>query len=258
VNTDGAMDNGVNSPTLEVEATNLDAVIHTRVGTGASGRRVLRLACSPAAGSIVLFVAIIALRIAADSSQNAGILLLLIAPVVVLSLSYTPLVGAAGASVAIAVFLLSQQVLGDGADLISVGTRAFTYYAIPLTIWLARQEAGLRSADAPVEAPVSDPEVAAEQPSQLLTPREREVLGLVAAGHTSVEIADMLVLSVRTIESHRASMRRKLGRPAPSELVRLAQRFGLLADTGSTRPTDGVAVAGDGVRALVYPITSVQ
>jgi two-component system response regulator NreC len=61
-----------------------------------------------------------------------------------------------------------------------------------------------------------------------LTPREREVLRLIALGHTSVEIADKLGLSPRTIETHRARIHRKLGLATRAELVRYALQHELL------------------------------
>jgi two-component system, NarL family, response regulator NreC len=61
-----------------------------------------------------------------------------------------------------------------------------------------------------------------------LTPREREVLRLIALGHTSVEIANKLGLSPRTIETHRARIHRKLGLDTRAELVHYALRHELL------------------------------
>jgi two-component system, NarL family, response regulator NreC len=61
-----------------------------------------------------------------------------------------------------------------------------------------------------------------------LTPREREVLRLIALGHTSVEIAGQLGLSPRTIETHRARIHRKLGLATRAELVRYALQHELL------------------------------
>jgi two-component system, NarL family, response regulator NreC len=61
-----------------------------------------------------------------------------------------------------------------------------------------------------------------------LTPREVEVLRLIALGHTSVEIARKLHLSPRTIETHRANIHRKLALATRAELVRYALRRGLL------------------------------
>ena len=61
-----------------------------------------------------------------------------------------------------------------------------------------------------------------------LSPREVEVLRLIALGHTSVEIARKLHLSPRTVETHRANVHRKLGLATRAELVRYALRRGLL------------------------------
>ncbi len=61
-----------------------------------------------------------------------------------------------------------------------------------------------------------------------LTPREIEVLRLIALGHTSVQIAERLHLSPRTIETHRTRIHRKLEVNNRSELVHYAIARGLL------------------------------
>jgi DNA-binding NarL/FixJ family response regulator len=61
-----------------------------------------------------------------------------------------------------------------------------------------------------------------------LTPREEEVVKLIAEAHTNVQIAEMLHLSSKTIESHRANVLRKLGMRDRVELVRYAIRRGLV------------------------------
>lgn len=63
-----------------------------------------------------------------------------------------------------------------------------------------------------------------------LTPREREVLQLVAEGHTSPEIADRLFISPRTVETHRSNLMRKLGLRTPADVVRYAVRHGVLPE----------------------------
>lgn len=59
-------------------------------------------------------------------------------------------------------------------------------------------------------------------PPDDLTPREIEVLGLVALGYMNPEIAEQLVLSVRTVETHRANIQRKTGLTTRAELVAYA------------------------------------
>jgi two-component system, NarL family, response regulator NreC len=66
-------------------------------------------------------------------------------------------------------------------------------------------------------------------PPDHLTPRELEVLRLIALGHTNTEIGGQLFLSVRTVESHRAHIQQKLRRSTRAELVRYALDHGLLA-----------------------------
>ena len=61
-----------------------------------------------------------------------------------------------------------------------------------------------------------------------LSEREREVLRLLALGHTNQEIAKLLYISVRTAETHRAHIMQKLGLSSRAELVRYALDRGLL------------------------------
>jgi two-component system response regulator NreC len=64
--------------------------------------------------------------------------------------------------------------------------------------------------------------------SSPLTEREREVLRLLALGHTNSEAADQLHLSRRTVETHRANIQSKLGSTSRAELVRHALESGLI------------------------------
>ena len=61
-----------------------------------------------------------------------------------------------------------------------------------------------------------------------LTPREQEVVKLVAEAHTNKEIAEILHLSEKTVENHRSNAMRKLGMRDRVELVRYAIRRGLI------------------------------
>lgn len=64
--------------------------------------------------------------------------------------------------------------------------------------------------------------------SSPLTEREREVLRLLALGHTNSEAAEQLHLSRRTVETHRANIQSKLGSTSRAELVRHALESGLI------------------------------
>lgn len=67
-----------------------------------------------------------------------------------------------------------------------------------------------------------------QAPDEPLTAREQEVLKLIAEAHTNREIAEVLHLSEKTVESHRGNLLRKLGMRDRVELVRYAIRRGLI------------------------------
>lgn len=60
-----------------------------------------------------------------------------------------------------------------------------------------------------------------------LTRRERQVLQLIAENNSSKDIAEMLSLSVRTVEKHRANLKEKLGNPSLSKLFEIAKNMNL-------------------------------
>jgi len=76
-------------------------------------------------------------------------------------------------------------------------------------------------------------------PYEALTPREREVLHLVAEGLTSGEIAGRLFISPRTAESHRANLMRKLGLRSRTDLVRFAFQRGIVPLESMGAPAPG-------------------
>jgi DNA-binding NarL/FixJ family response regulator len=80
---------------------------------------------------------------------------------------------------------------------------------------------GARLAIADVGTPGADGDAA-------LTARELQVLSLLALGHTNQEIARRLYVSVRTVETHRARVRDKLGTETRAELIAAARERGLL------------------------------
>lgn len=66
-------------------------------------------------------------------------------------------------------------------------------------------------------------------PAALLTPRQREVLQLIAEGRTSREVAMLLGLGIKTVETHRAQIMQRLGVADVTALVRYAIREGLIS-----------------------------
>jgi DNA-binding CsgD family transcriptional regulator len=92
-------------------------------------------------------------------------------------------------------------------------------------------EAEARGAKMPVSAAaelaiivtaVAQEESAEAAPGKLLSPRERELVTLVAPGHTNAEIAPRLYISVRTVTSHLDRIRDKTGYRRRADLTRLA------------------------------------
>jgi two-component system response regulator NreC len=71
-------------------------------------------------------------------------------------------------------------------------------------------------------------ETTARAAEEVLSPRERQVLSLIAQGYTNQEIAERLTLSVKTVETHKARIQEKLGLRTRSELVRYAMQKGWL------------------------------
>jgi DNA-binding NarL/FixJ family response regulator len=68
----------------------------------------------------------------------------------------------------------------------------------------------------------------AEGPREPLSPREQEVVKPIAEAHTNAQIAEVLHLAEKTVESHRANVLRKLGMRDRVELARYAIRRGLV------------------------------
>jgi two-component system response regulator NreC len=79
-------------------------------------------------------------------------------------------------------------------------------------------------------------EVVAPRPARggpaLLSDREREVLRLLARGHTNQQVADRLCIGIKSVETYKARLMDKLGLRGRTELVRYALQHGFLTDGG--------------------------
>jgi DNA-binding NarL/FixJ family response regulator len=83
-----------------------------------------------------------------------------------------------------------------------------------------------------IDAYIQQSSTTTDDPYDLLTDREREVLYFAALGHSGPEIAERLVLSVRTVENYRAGVLRKLDLHNQTDLVRYAIKRGIIALDG--------------------------
>jgi DNA-binding NarL/FixJ family response regulator len=81
-----------------------------------------------------------------------------------------------------------------------------------------------------IVAPVNGARKApAATPLDSLSPRERDIFDLIVRGYTNTAMAESLQLSVKTIETHRAHINKKLSVHSTGELIRLAALYGLVA-----------------------------
>jgi two-component system response regulator NreC len=125
--------------------------------------------------------------------------------------------------------IFARRVLDAGATAVVVNDAADV--ELPQAVRSAAQ--GERYVSPSVDMPLASPQ---DAPSAgRLTPRELEVLRLIALGYTSVEVAGKLNLSSRTIETHRARIHRKLKVATRAGLVSHALALGLV--------TNGVSAA---------------
>lgn len=68
-----------------------------------------------------------------------------------------------------------------------------------------------------------------EDPYQRLTAKEKDILKLLAEGHTSREIADLLHVSLKTVNGHHLEIRKKLDLSSRADLLKYAIRRGLVS-----------------------------
>lgn len=112
-------------------------------------------------------------------------------------------------------FVIKQSAASELVDAIDAVVAGGTYI---------NPQLGAKLASAPISS---------EGPPDGLTPREVEVLGLLALGYMNPEIAERLVLSVRTVETHRANIQRKTGHTTRAELVAYASEHALIEPQSS-------------------------
>jgi len=85
-----------------------------------------------------------------------------------------------------------------------------------------------RAIDAEVVERILEAHPSPDAELALLTPRQREILQLIAEGHSTREIAERLFVSVKTVETHRAQLMDRLGIHDVAGLVRFAIRTGVI------------------------------
>lgn len=211
----------------------------TAVGGGARGglrswyaRVGLRTLAVLSAG-VAAMAGVFAARLLVDDSPAQGVTFLLAVPIAVVTLEIGLSGGMVAAAAAVASVAWWVHLREVDLGLLGYLTR-FTIFG--LTVALAAREHERRAArssapDGPVPA---DGHV---NGTPRLTPRELEVLALIASGYTNRQAAEQLCLSVRTVEAHRARVQTKTGCAGRAELFRFASEHRLIASE-ETVPRD--------------------
>ncbi|GAB1420742.1 hypothetical protein MASR2M15_08590 [Anaerolineales bacterium] len=124
------------------------------------------------------------------------------------------------------------------AELFQNGANAFIHYEQPTEMLMKAiysiAEGGNYLGEAISEARIN-PYIAHQNLTEeqeiyeRLTPREKEIFQLVAEGETNASIANELVISVRTVEAHRANLMRKLDATSSNDLFRIAVKIGIIS-----------------------------
>jgi DNA-binding CsgD family transcriptional regulator len=178
--------------------------------------RPLALALSGA-----MFVGVFGLSLA---GSHHGLLHLHAVPIAIFALQIGLLAGLSATACSLSLMAVWSEV--EGAELLLAdylgGAVPFLVVVGLCQAMLGRARAGGASPAPAGASPGRQLQTANAAAADELTEREREVLGLLALGHTNREIAEQLVLSVRTVESHRARIQRKLAITSRAELVQHA------------------------------------
>lgn len=120
------------------------------------------------------------------------------------------------------------RALAAGAAGYLIKDAAFDELAAALASVFRGQRYLSRGIDEAIVRSLEGPDAKRPTPLDLLTPRQRQILQLIAEGRGTREIAERLHVSVKTVETHRAQLMDRLGIHDVSGLVRVAIRTGLL------------------------------
>lgn len=222
--------NQIGNPTMELfsSATN---ILRTSTASVISAtawplqprvRERLRSTSAVLALVLLMFAGLFALELTV-ADPRIGIAFLFALPIVVLAVRFGP--GGSVAGIALALVLVGVSALVMGAKLEPLGFVARGGVFLVVGMLAAQSE----------RRPLA-PRVGTNGGANGLTPRETEVLQLLALGYTNNEIAGDLCLSPRTVESHRARVQQKLRCSRRADLVRYAYESGLIAN-GEDRAT---------------------
>jgi DNA-binding CsgD family transcriptional regulator len=174
--------------------------------------------------SVTLFAVVLALAFVVEK-PHSGILHLHAVPIAIIALQIGIMGGLGAAACSLSLMFVWAEVEGIELLLFDYMSGAVLFV---LVVFLCQAAFRRRHDRDETAAQVTRLQPVPLDPAKELTGRESEVLGLLALGHTNREIAEQLVLSIRTVESHRARIQRKLSISSRAELVRHAVERDLL------------------------------
>jgi DNA-binding CsgD family transcriptional regulator len=170
--------------------------------------------------SLTLFAVVLVLAFAVEK-PHSGILHLHAVPIAIFALQIGIMGGLSATACSLSTMFVWAEVEGVELLLLDYMSGAVPFLLVVFLCQIAlRRRHDRDQGETTVEIARLQP--ARLDPTTELTSRESEVLGLLALGYTNREIAEQLVLSVRTVESHRARIQRKLSISSRAELVRHA------------------------------------
>jgi DNA-binding CsgD family transcriptional regulator len=166
------------------------------------------------AASLMLFASVSALAVVVEEPQS-GVLHLHAVPIALLALALGLLAGVSAALFSLSLMAVWAELEGVELVLLDYMAGAIPFLLVIVLCQFVVQ--GSKRAGSAIKGRVSAGPP--RHPTEELSGREQEVLSLLALGHTNKEVAEQLYLSVRTVESHRARIQRKLNISSRAELV---------------------------------------
>lgn len=188
-------------------------------GRRAPSRGFDRGAIAIASAAAAAMIAIALARLSMAAGTNSGLTFLHAVPIALIAVR----LGAGPAAVAVAAALAlvgAWDSAGGQPGVVGYAVRGVVFSLIAFLGTRHRADLAAAAAAAQASEPV--------RIDHNLSPRELEVLRLIAHGHTNREIAEMLVLSVRTVETHRARIYSKLQCSGRAALYQHALTIGLV------------------------------
>jgi DNA-binding CsgD family transcriptional regulator len=192
--------------------------MRAEAGVGDASRESVTRGAAMLVASLVLFASVFGLALLVEE-PNSGILHLHAVPIAILALHLGILAGLSAAA-------FSMSLMFVWAEMESVELLLIDYMsgAVPFLLVVVLCQIAIRRTSSAAAATKDRLllDRLRRRPAKELSEREKQVLGLLALGHTNKEVAEKLFLSVRTVESHRARIQSKLLISSRAELVRHA------------------------------------